>query len=79
MRVVLTVGLFIIFLTTFFILFIGSTLLKKSVTCENLGTENVDCSIETYNLEMVMSFFMVLSFLIADVGAVYLMVTSWKS
>jgi len=29
-------------------------------------------------MDTLVTFFMVISFLIADVGAVYLMITSWK-
>jgi Na+/H+ antiporter NhaC len=81
MNIVLVVGLIIIFITTFFVLALGSSLAEESIACEELqdNPENVDCRIEKINMDVIVTFLMVVSFIIADVGAVYLMVTTWKS
>ena len=81
MRIVIMVGLLIVFITTFFIMSLGSSLVDESVMCEELPDkpDNYNCRIEKYSMDMVVTFFMVLSFIIADVGAVYLMVTTWKA
>ncbi|MCK4714391.1 MAG: hypothetical protein KAT35_02360 [Candidatus Aenigmarchaeota archaeon] len=81
MRIVIMVGLLIVFITTFFIMSLGSSLVEESIMCEEMPDkpDNYKCRIEKYNMDMVVTFFMVLSFIIADVGAVYLMVTTWKA
>ncbi len=81
MKLVLTIGLMIVFITTFFIMSLGSSLVKESVMCEELPDkpDNFNCHLEKYNMDMVVTFFMVLSFILADVGAVYLMVTTWTA
>jgi len=80
MRIVLSVGLLIIFITSFFILAMGSSFVKQTVVCEEMPyrPDNVNCRLAKLNMDTLVTFFMVISFLIADVGAVYLMITSWK-
>jgi len=80
MRIVLYLGLVIIFITTFFVLSLGSSLAKQTVTCSKIPSnpDNVNCRLEKYNMDMIVTFLMVLSFIIADAGAVYLMVMTWK-
>ncbi len=80
MRIVLLVGLVIIFITTFFTLALGTSLVNESVTCEELPDkpDNFNCQIENYNMDMLFTFFVVISFVIVDMGAVYLMITTWK-
>jgi hypothetical protein len=81
MKVVLIAGLIIIFITSFFVLALGSSLAEESIACEELpySTENVNCRIDKINMDVIVTFLMVVSFIIADVGAVYLMVTTWKA
>ena len=79
MRIVLTVGLLIVFITSFFIIALGNSLVRQSVVCEEISykPDNYNCRLEKYTMDMVVTFFMVLSFIIADVGAVFLMITTW--
>ena len=81
MRIVIIIGLVIVFITTFFSLFIGNSVLRGALSCTDdpENPDKVKCQLEKYNIETVFSFFTVLSFLLADVGAVYLMIISWKA
>ncbi len=81
MRIVLTVGLMIVFITTFFIMALGNSLVKQAVICEEIAykPDNYNCRLEKMSIDMFVTFFMVLSFIIADVGALFLMITTWGS
>jgi hypothetical protein len=78
MKMVLFVGLVIIFITTFFTLALGTFLFNETVGCEEGTPDDFNYRVENYNMDMVFTFFMVISFIIVDMGAVYLMVTTWK-
>ncbi len=80
MKIVLTIGLVIIFITSFFVMALGGTIVKQVITCEEIeyNPDNYNCRLEKMNMDVFFTLLMTFFFIMADIGAVYLMIKNWS-
>jgi hypothetical protein len=79
MRIVVIIGLVIIFISAFFILFIFGMLAQLNVKCLGDPSEPAvtRCDFGQYGTEIVVSILLAGFFVVLDFGAMYLMMQAW--
>ncbi|NIO23018.1 MAG: hypothetical protein GTN38_03260 [Candidatus Aenigmarchaeota archaeon] len=78
MKLVIFLGLIIVFISCFFIFFTFHTLLGVKMSCEyGIGSNIFSCNVEELNFSVVFGILVVGLFLFVDTLVVYLMIKTW--
>lgn len=81
MRAVIFIALMIVFISSLFILFIFNTLIEDNLNCIGDPQEEtvVTCNMKSYGMDIIIGLTVIGFFVLLDIGAVYLMFSSWTS
>ncbi|NIO19274.1 MAG: hypothetical protein GTN76_00630 [Candidatus Aenigmarchaeota archaeon] len=78
MKLVIALGLLIVFISCFFIFFTFHTLLQTKMSCDYGEDPNVlSCNVEELNVSIIFGILVVGLFLFVDTLVVYLMIKTW--
>lgn len=77
MKLLITIGMVIIFISVFFMLLIGDSIFSSSLMCTTEGTGTV-CNFTGFTGPGLMGMLMIVFFLIIDVFSVYLIISNIK-
>jgi len=75
MRILITIGMVIIFISVFFILLIFDSVVKEQVKCM-AGFENQACDLRETGKSLVIGLALISMFLIVDGGVLYMIIKS---
>jgi hypothetical protein len=78
MKILIFIGMVIIFISAFFILFIFDTVVKKQVKCVS-GLEEGGCDMKATTSSLVIGIALIAMFLIIDSGVLYMIIKSITS
>ena len=78
MKIIVLLGLVIVFISSLFILLIFNFLIKSQVSCvKNL--EKMKCDVKSMSMEFVIGLVIIGFFVLVDFGTIYIMTTSWTA
>jgi len=75
MRILIAIGMLIIFISVFFILFIFDTVVKEQVKCM-AGFESQSCDLKEASKSLLIGLALITMFLIVDGGVLYMIIKS---
>jgi hypothetical protein len=78
MKILIIIGMVIIFISAFFILFIFDTTVKKQIQCMS-GLEQGGCDMKAASSSLVIGIALIAMFLIVDSGVLYIIIKSITS
>jgi hypothetical protein len=78
MKILIVIGMVIIFISVFFILFIFDTVIKKQITCMQV-MEGAGCNVKEMGQSLVIGIALIAMFLIVDSGVLYMIIRSITS
>ncbi len=75
MKIIIALGMVIIFISAFFILFIFDTVIRDQVRCM-AGFEHSSCDIKQASFTMIMGLGLIALFLVIDTAVLYIIIKS---
>jgi uncharacterized membrane protein len=78
MKILIVIGMVIIFISAFFIMFIFDTVVKNQIRCMS-GLEEGRCDLKSSASSLVLGMALIAMFLIVDSGVLYLIIKSITS
>jgi hypothetical protein len=75
MKILIIIGMVIIFISAFFILFIFDTVVKRQVVCMQT-IEQSTCNVKEMGQSLILGISLIAMFLIVDSGILYMIVKS---
>ncbi|UCD03319.1 MAG: hypothetical protein JSV63_01635 [Candidatus Aenigmatarchaeota archaeon] len=81
MKLLILIGMIIIFITSYFIIALGNFIIVNAVVCEELPfkPDFFSCRLDALSSEMFIAAILIISFLLMDIGTLYLIITNWVS
>jgi len=78
MKIIIFIGMLIIFISAFFILFIFDSVIKDQIKCMS-GFEENTCSLRQTGTSLIIGIFIIAMFLIIDSAVLYLIIKNITS
>jgi len=78
MKIVIIIGMLVIFISSFFILFIFDRVIKDQVACM-AGLEDASCDYSQNSKSLILGISLIAMFLIVDSGVLYMIIKSITS
>ncbi|MEM7815666.1 MAG: hypothetical protein QXN71_00935 [Candidatus Aenigmatarchaeota archaeon] len=78
MKVIIAIGMVIIFISTFFMLFIFDTVIRRHISCIS-SIESGDCNLRETGTSLIIGIAFIAMFLIIDSAVLYLIIKTITS
>jgi hypothetical protein len=76
MRLLISIGMVIVFISAFFVIFTVDSIIRNDLSCEATAEGKTVCTLESMGFAFLLKAAIILVFILIDVFAVYLIVTN---